>query len=317
MRDRFAVIWMLRAVTPLACSGCLDPAPEALPQVVLPHTVQHLVESEILDRTYSVQVALPRGYEDGGAQYPVLYMLDANWQFGMVVDIVRGLTVLKEELEIPELIVVGIGYPVDYFYDALGMRMADLSPARDTAYERIALRDYPDIAGDRETGGGPRLLRFLTEEAAPQIEARYRIDSSDRAILGHSLGGQFALFSLFEEPAFFSRYLAVSPSLWWNCHPDTTQCWGEAALPGRFFEREGEFHAAGGDLDGRLFLAVGLGERPHMVESANRLADRLATGRYPALRWTLAEFEGETHMSVVPGAVAKGLRWLYSEGGGH
>ena len=119
------------------------------------------------------------------------------------------------------------------------------------------------------------------------MEAAYRIDPSDRALLGHSFGGQFALFTLLDHPGFFSRYLVVSPSLWWDCDPDFTLCSGENVLPGVFFEREEEVRRAGTDLDGRLFMAVGLAESPHMVAVARRFASLLATEPYPSLEWTM------------------------------
>ena len=68
--------------------------------------------SEITGRTYEISVALPRDYAGSESTYPVLYAVDANGQFGTVVEASRN---LSRSGEIPDLIVVGVGYPVGRF----------------------------------------------------------------------------------------------------------------------------------------------------------------------------------------------------------
>jgi hypothetical protein len=46
----------------------------------------------------------------------------------------------------------------------------------------------------------------------PHLESQYRMDSSNLTLSGHSLGGLFALYTLFTEPNLFSNYIASSPS---------------------------------------------------------------------------------------------------------
>ncbi len=48
------------------------------------------------------------------------------------------------------------------------------------------------------------------------VEGRYRVDTRDQTLVGMSLGGLFALHTLFNAPASFQRYVVVSPSIWWN-----------------------------------------------------------------------------------------------------
>jgi predicted alpha/beta superfamily hydrolase len=72
-----------------------------------------------VDQEYRISVALPNGYADTDEVYPVLYVLDANHCFGMVTETVRLLPILRE---LPEMIVVGTGYPVNSFIETFGFR---------------------------------------------------------------------------------------------------------------------------------------------------------------------------------------------------
>src|SRR5690606_6559257 len=48
------------------------------------------------------------------------------------------------------------------------------------------------------------------------------IDESRQTLYGHSYGGLFVLHALRTQPGAFQRYVAASPSLWWNA-PFVTQ----------------------------------------------------------------------------------------------
>ncbi len=50
----------------------------------------------------------------------------------------------------------------------------------------------------------------------PEIEKRFNIDKDRQALFGHSLGGLFTLYALFNHPASFQSYSAADPSIWWN-----------------------------------------------------------------------------------------------------
>ena len=53
----------------------------------------------------------------------------------------------------------------------------------------------------------------MEREIIPFVEARYRVDTSYRVLGGSSLGGLFALYVLFTEPALFTAYIAPSPAM--------------------------------------------------------------------------------------------------------
>jgi predicted alpha/beta superfamily hydrolase len=37
-----------------------------------------------------------------------------------------------------------------------------------------------------------------------------------RVLVGHSLGGLFAVYALMTRPDVFQGYIAISPALWWD-----------------------------------------------------------------------------------------------------
>lgn len=113
----------------LAALGCTSDQGETTTDVwepfagALADTQRRNLTSEITGRTYQISVALPEDYATSNETYPVLYAVDANTQFGTVVEAAReqhnfGI--------IPELIIVGIGYPVDRFAESQELRGGDI-----------------------------------------------------------------------------------------------------------------------------------------------------------------------------------------------
>src|SRR5579871_2121494 len=105
----------------------------------------HLMASQQTGRTYRITVSLPLGYtasageawpfNDTPAEWPVVYVLDGNWYFGMVTDIIRPMSWCGST---SDAIVVGIGYAEDNdpkaaFRESFTRRDFDLTPVRDEA----------------------------------------------------------------------------------------------------------------------------------------------------------------------------------------
>ena len=97
---------------------------ESLP-FCLPNTSAHELASSLVNQTYRVFVALPPNYASSGKTYPVLYTLDANGSFAMIRDIVHALLLGPE---LPEMLVVGIGYPADSYVATQAVRNRDFTP---------------------------------------------------------------------------------------------------------------------------------------------------------------------------------------------
>jgi hypothetical protein len=267
----------------------MAPTPHAIPRT----EVHHLRATEI-DQEYRVSVALPRSYERRRHRYPVLIVLDADIGFGTAVEGHRLMS-LDDGLE--EVLIVGIGYPVDDLQQTLVVRTRDLTPSVDQA--KLAELSAGGLGDDAASfiGGADRFLAFIEHELLPFLGARYRADTTDLGIAGSSFGGLFGVWCLFEHPGVFGRYLLTSPSLWWDT---------EVA-----FRYERSRWTASHELEARLFMSVGGSEATRMVAPFRRLVATLRRRRYHGLRLTSKVFRDETHRSVGGGAMWRGLLELY------
>lgn len=146
------------------------------------------IASNYTNHTYPINVYLPEGYgDDATIQYPVLYMLDAEFHFSYTVDYAREGN--------NSLIIVAI--------DNTG------SGRRNTDYRLPGALDY---------------YQFLVNEVIPYIDASYSTDTSERTLSGHSFGGLFTgLALLIEEPnnRYFNRYFSQDGSFWYQ--PERTR----------------------------------------------------------------------------------------------
>ena len=124
------------------------------------------------------------------------------------------------------------------------------------------------------------------------IEAEYPVNPEQRTLFGHSLGGYFALWTLFTQGETFKHIIAISPSIWWN----------EEEL----MDMGTRFIANGGaKRDAHIFMAVGELEG-FMVEDAKKLS---ATLKIAGLQVEYYVAPEENHASVVPTVVSRALRF--------
>ncbi len=133
----------------------------------------------------------------------------------------------------------------------------------------------------------------LKEEVIPFVDARLRT-TSDRGLWGHSFGGLFALYVLFEQPELFARYAINSPSLWWNQRESIA--------------REAAYARTHDSLPAHVFLSFGADEGPELFSS---FVSTLKGRGHRRLELSSHVFEGETHASVVPATFSRSFRFLY------
>ena len=79
-----------------------------------------MLKSAQTGRKYRIKISLPYAYSrpevkdwpfaNPPAKWPVVYLLDANWYFGMVTDMIRAMAWCERTTD---AIVVGIGFPED------------------------------------------------------------------------------------------------------------------------------------------------------------------------------------------------------------
>ncbi len=261
------------------------------PQATIPDTELRMLASSNVSQEFSIFVALPHTYAQDDRAYPVVYMLDANMAFGIATETVRMLSFRND---IPEVIIVGIGYPVRTFKDTVGFRTRDLTPTETDWYENSLKPVRPDAPEYAGSGRAADFLQFMREELMPLINADYRTVPQDNALVGFSLGGLFGLYVLFSQPDTFRHYVVGSPSVWWD--------------NGMILSLEKEFAAKNNDLVAKVFMSIGGSEAPNMISDMYKMVDVLRNRKYRNLELTTHFFEGETHMSNPPAFISRGLR---------
>jgi predicted alpha/beta superfamily hydrolase len=269
------------------------------PEVTLFNTEKRILHSEIINDDFGIYVSLPYMYANTDTTYPVLYCLDANVKFGLISNVVNNLGTLTKD--IPEIIVVGIAYPIKGLEDWVIGRNRDLTPTSVPEHEKYWVDRLSQATGRDDivvkSGEADKFLAFLSDELIPFIESEYRVSSKDRALHGTSLGGLFTLYALFQHSETFQRYFAGSPSISWD----------EAFM----YKLENDFAASHKDLPVRLFMCVGGLESEKYINNMNKMADLLRSRDYPNFELETLIFENETHGSTVSASIGRGLKMLY------
>lgn len=163
------------------------------------------VYAQAVGDSFSIFVSLPVGYHPPGKErYPVVYLLDANLYFDIMA------TTINKYAEVglaPNVILVGIGYKDFPTMDSLRNR--------DDTYP-LAIPEYEMSV----SGGADKFLSFINNELVPYVDQTYKTDTTKRVLMGHSLGGYFAMYALQQslsgKDSKLHNYIAASPSLHYN-----------------------------------------------------------------------------------------------------
>lgn len=150
--------------------------------------------SETLAETRTVLIATPDGYDESTDEYPVLFVLDGATHFHHTTALSKS---LASNQIMPAMLVVGIENTV---------RIRDLTPPAEDPQMAVLEPEHGDSANFRS---------FISNELMPWLDENYRTHSFT-VLIGHSLGGLFAIDSLIENPTLFDAYIAISPSLHWD-----------------------------------------------------------------------------------------------------
>jgi hypothetical protein len=246
--------------------------------VTMPDTEVRQLKSSRTGRDYDIYIRLPEEYSQK-KKYPVLYVLDGQWDFKLLDSIYGG---LHYDGFVPEMIIVGITYS-----------------GTQPDYEALRAMDYTPVSDFSIPGSGdaPKFLAFLKEELFPLIETNYQVDSSHRVLMGHSFGGTFTLYALFSEPELFSGYVAGSPAVPYG---------GQFA-----FDQEAEYASSHKDLPVKLFLFVGSEES--LDYPVEKFMKALRERDYPGLEMETLTIAGERHAGVKPEGYNRGLRYIFQK----
>jgi len=270
----FFLGWIARAQQPS------ETHPQTFPKVTIAGSELRTMKSTSTGRNYDLYIHTPSNYsQDKTKKYPVLYILDGQWDFKLMDSVLGGLVYDKF---VPEIIMVGITYSGENA-DYNGLRAMDYTPTPN-----------PDVKG---SGDGPKFLKFLKTELIPFVEANYRTDSTRRLLQGSSYAGLFTLYAMFADTGLFSGYIAASPAVNYN---------GSFA-----FKQETEYAGTHKELPVRLYLAVGSSEglTVPVEEFMRTLQDR----GYKGLKLETRVIEGERHASNKPELFNRGLRFVLGD----
>lgn len=266
----------------------------------IPATEVRTFRSSASGQEYLISIALPFHYVDHPEKtYPVIYVLDANMYYGMVVETVRTLNIRVPFCSgIPDAIIVGIGYPAngsleEIYAQVMHQRMRDFLPVRSQEAEDFIQDIFP--VPDRVTSGSAHLfLQFIQRELVPLIDSEYRVDAAARILMGFSWGGSFALFTLFHQPDLFKGYIVISPDL----------PYGNGAI----FSDEQTYAEQHNTLPVFLFLAYGEAEiNDYEKPYIERFVDTLKSRQYADFKLTYGVIPKYDHCAVVAPAFLAGL----------
>jgi enterochelin esterase-like enzyme len=194
-----ALLACIAAVVLLALSSCGGGGGGSSEGAQLSGSTRELgATSSITGNFYPLRVYLPPASAGPRSSLPIVYALDGDWWFDVLVS--------NAEAAHAGVIVVAIGY----------------NSNRATDY-------VPQNRCTANGGGHAAFLQFIRTELIPYVEAEVGGDPQQRILLGHSHGGSFVYYALFAETAGhhpFATYLASDASI--GCMPATVNEW-EAA----------------------------------------------------------------------------------------
>lgn len=234
------------------------------------------ITSSIINQEYVLQVYLPAGYEKSTKKYPVVYLMDSQWDFPLMTAIYE-----QQYFDgfIPEMIIVGITW-------------GDANPNPDS----LRARDYTPTNEKRlpQSGGAATFLSVIKKEIIPFVESHYRANN-DRTLMGCSLGGLFTLYALFADTQTFQRYVAATPAIGWD---------NEVIY--RYEKEYFDKHAAS---PAKLYMTVGGVEKG--VPDFEKLVKHLNSRNYKSLQIKASVLENTGHSGAKAETYTRGLQYVF------
>lgn len=189
------ILYLILSLIPLSqASAAPDQSiPNISSKVYEDFIIKDCILTSSKGRKYKIFIATPTQKAPKNS-YNVLYMLDGNKQFPMLLN-------LYKKMQNPPLI-VAIGYDTNLAYNTIN-RTYDYTPkAKGKKYSK--------------GGGAEEFYQFIEQKIKPLIASKYPINHQKQVFFGHSFGGLFGLYVMFNHSDCFSDYIIASPSLWWG-----------------------------------------------------------------------------------------------------
>ena len=246
--------------------------------VTIPGSEVRKITSKIVaGQEYELHIMLPASYKAADKKYPVVYLMDSQWDFPLVTSLYGE---HYYDGFIPELIIVGVTWSGEHAnYDSL--RIRDYSPT--------------NIDGMPQSGGADQFLTFMKQELFPFIESNYKADGKNRTLMGCSAGGVFTLYTLFSQPDLFTGYVAASPYVPWDNDV--------------LYKYEQEFAKKRLPQPLRVYMTVGDVEttRP----AFEKFSATMVAHKYPSVRLHSKILENTGHSGTKNETYARGLQYVF------
>lgn len=241
-------------------------------------TKMHVEYSKIVGDSFQIYVSLPYGHNLKDT-YKVVYYCDANLKSGKQVRQLISTPQLQNNLK--NVIFIGVGHIGNY----------QVLRRRDFILPTISSNDT--LMHHTYYGHAERFYLFLKDELAPAINQQFKTNADSNSIIGHSLGGLFAFFCLFKADSLFSKYFALSPSLWVNNYA---------------IYRFNKINSGFSDKK-YLYFASGSKEKVNKIlNGTNEIKRYLDKAQYRGLIYEYDIWNSKTHNSEVPLSLAKILK---------
>jgi predicted alpha/beta superfamily hydrolase len=244
------------------------------------------IQSEQLNEKRILNIYLPEGYNKNDTiKYPVTYLLDgsANEDFIHVVGLFQ-FNNFSWINRVPKSIVVGI---------------ATVDRRRDFTYPTSIEEEKEQFP---TTGHSDKFIAFIEKELQPFIEKKYKAND-EKTIIGQSLGGLLATEILLKKPTLFSKYIIISPSLWWD--------------NGSLLDQPSVIFQQNFSQSTNIYIGVGKEgltptKTPRVMEvDANLLAEKIRRAKSKTVNVFFDYLPQEDHATIMHQAVFNALRTLY------
>lgn len=247
-------------------------------EVSIPGSQTKTFTSSILNgQEYVLQISLPSGYANSNKKYPVVYLMDSQWDFPLLAALYGQ---QYYDGFVPEMIIVGITWGGNH-------------PNPDS----LRARDYTPTKEMRlpQSGGADKFLSVIKNEVFPLVEKSYHVDANDKTLIGCSLGGLFTMYTLFTQPEMFNRYVAASPAFMWDNKV--------------LYKYEEQYHANKNNPPAKLFMCVGGVETS--VPDYEKLTSFLNNRHYSNLKIESKVLENTGHSGTKGIGYEKGLQFVF------
>jgi predicted alpha/beta superfamily hydrolase len=274
----FAPVWGIAQPSTKPAPSSAGAAPFVLGSI-------ETIQSAVLGESRTLNIYLPEGYSrTDTTRYPVIYLLDgsADEDFIHVAGLVQFCSFEWVNL-LPQSILIGI---------------ATVDRRRDYTFPST-------IDDDRKlaptSGKSAAFMTFIERELQPFVDKKFR-SSSQRTLIGQSMGGLFATEVLLKMPALFTHFIIVSPSLWWD---DGSLLRYESVALKAHAKPLSVMISVGKE-------GLGPSKTPHVMEvDAHVLADRLKALKNGQLQVHFDYLPEENHATILHPALHRAFRTLW------